>query len=783
MPTATIVMTMALGTGTMAAVAIVVWQVVLRPLPIPDPGRVVAVQDVTGFSSHLQTVSYPNVNDWRDRAHSFVAIAPYDRSEETLNTSDRPVPLSTSVVGDGFWAALGSRPIAGRLMTSDDFREGAAPVAVISYALWKRQFAGAADVVGSTIRLASGPVTVIGILPQDAFVLPSASTDLWMPLHVSATGPNSWQANRWTHWLPAIARVKPGVSVATALVDLRTVDAGMAIDYNRRDSTERVILTPLQEAMTGPVRPALFALGGAALIVMLVVFANIANVRLSQAHARQREFAMRVALGADGGRLAQLAIVEGLLLSCVGGALGLGLAPAILRGFLVLYPGELPLAGTIHLDMPVAAAVVVLSVVGGWVFALPQLLRSRRGGIADAVRVGARGSGSRADRRLRGALVVTQLALSVALLVTGGLLARTFAKLSAVNTGFTSRGVAMFSLTAPMSKYPTPQQVDLLFDDVLRRVGAIPGVQSAGMTNAIPLTGNPWRDPVPMLQQSGESRENMNIRLVSPHYLETVGFPLKVGRLFTDGDNADAPPVVVLSQTLATLLFPDGNGVGQQVKIEGVSREVIGVVGNIHQTSLAGPPDVEVYLPFQQMPLKNTRSIAVRTAGDSRALLAALAPAVRAADADLVLRGAGLLDEVVSESVAPQRFRAAMIGSLAVLALLLAIVGVYGVTSYSVAQRSREIGIRLALGDTPGHVARRVVGNALVLSCVGVGLGLVGGVAVARSITGFLYGVSVFDPVTFAAVPVVLVIATALAANAPARRAGRIDPLASIRSD
>ncbi len=786
-PTTAILLTMALGIGAVAAVSTVVWKVLLQPLPVVQPERVLAVYRVVERTGAvIPSVAYPDLEDWRRRVTSLSGIAPYTGSEATLITGVGPVPVNAVQVGEDYFRVLGPRFVLGRAFGRDDFAEGAPDVAVLSAAMWDREFGGDPAIVGKAIELGSGHATVIGVVASDAFTLPLGGADLWVPLHVATTGPNSWQSSRATQWLEAVARVRPNVDVAAAVAELRAVDLAVQQEFPRPSNAPTVIgVTPLQEYIAGPVRMTLIFLGGGVAIVLLVVCTNIANLRLAQAQTRQREFAMRTVLGAALGRLRRQVLTESLLMAIGGALLGLLLARPLLRALLELYPGRLPRASEIRVDPGIVAWSLAVAVLAGVLFAIPQWVHLVRMDSGSVVREGERGGSTPTQRFARRALVVVQLALSVVMLVASGLLVRTFLRVTRVEAGFDPSRVLSFSVAASPARYPTLQATEQLYQDIDDRLRRLPGVRAVAATNALPLTFNPWRAGLPM-PNAGPATVSVpvNVRLVSPQYLSLLRVPLVRGRQFSDRDTEAAPDVVLINEALAATLYPGEDPIGKVVPVGGpLGKTIVGIVGNVHHTSLIAPVDHEIYIPFRQAGVRRSRVLAIHVDRDPSRLVDAVRSAVREVDPQLPIRAMRTLDEIVSSAIAPQRFRAAFIGSLAALALVLAVVGVYAVMSYTVNERARELGIRVALGESPRQVRQRVLVDALRLAALGTAFGTVGAWFATRTIRSMMFGVGAGDPWTFIPVAALLTLVTVIAADGPARRAGRVDPMTAMRGE
>jgi predicted permease len=786
-PTAAILLTMALGVGATAAVSTVVWKVLLQPLPLAEPDRLLAVYRVVERTGAvIPSVAYPDLEDWRRRTRRFAGIAPFTDGEGTLLTDAGPVPLRVAQVGADYFSVLQSHFAAGRKFESDDFREGTAPVVILSAKLWEREFGGDPAIVGRSIQLASGNAIVVGVVAAGEFTLPLGGSDVWIPLQVPSSGPNAWMNSRASQWLQVVARVRRDADVNAAMVELRAVDAAVQKDYPRPGSDPTIIgVAPLQEHIAGRVRTMLLFLAGAIVIVLIVVCTNVANLRLVQAQARQREFAMRMVLGAGFGRIRRQVLTESLLFAIGGGVAGVLLARPILGGLLALYPGTLPRVDEIRLDPVITAWSFAVAALAGILFAVPQLLHLVRLDAARVAKEGERGAVTRGHRTARNAMVVVQLALSVVMLVASGLLVRTFARVMNVSPGFDASGVLAIGLSASATRYNTLAATEQLYEDISERVRALPGVRMVGASNALPLTSNPWRNGMPKPNADPATPSiPVNIRLVSPGYLELLRVQLARGRLPARSDDETAAGVVVINEVLADQLFPGADPLGKLLRVDGAAlRTIVGVVGSMHHTSLTTPVDNEVYVPFRQAGVRRSRVLAIRTDSDPALLADAVQQAVRDVDPQLPIRSIRVLDDIVAASVAPQRFRAIFIGSLALLALVLALVGLYGVMSYAVSERTRELGIRMALGESPTQIRRRVIFEGLRLAAVGSALGAAGALLVTRAMRSLMFEVSPADPWTLAGVAALLTLVTLAAADGPARRAGRVDPITAIRMD
>jgi putative ABC transport system permease protein len=785
--TAVAIITLALGIGANAAIFTVVNAVLLRPLPFLDPARLVFVVEHSSFP--VISTSYENYLDWRDQSHSFVAMEATRGTNMTFTGAGEPERLSARMLTAGLIPLLGVKVAAGRNFLPEEDRAGSAGVAMISYGLWQRRFGGAQSAVGKTIDLDARPYTVVGVLPQGFQILQPA--DIFVPFHPWArTLPDD---RNWHPGILPVARLKPGVTMEQTSVEMKTITKRLEQQYPIYNTGTSASVTGLQEQMVQNVRPALIMLLSAVGFVLLIACVNVANLLLARAASREKEMAVRTALGATRARVVRQLLTESVLLGVAGGAAGLLLARWTLDPLLKLSAGSVPDMGAIVVDHWVLVFTTGISVITGVLFGLVPAWRTSRLDLREVLNVAARGSSSGlGQNRLRAALVVTEIALAMMLMVGAGLLIRSFARIQDTEPGFVPTNLLVADLPLSPTTYSKPTQRFQFFDRLLERARALPGVTSVGAASFLPVSGggsiihfNIFGHP----PKSAHEYIAAGYRTVSPNYLETLGVPLLKGRAIRDADNEKGPPVVVLNASMAREFFHDENPLGKHIQLGALPdkdvpwMEVVGVVGDV-RPGLGVDTQAEMYLPYRQadavLPVYQL-SVVLRTAIDPMAEASALTGAVREIDSNQPLVKVRTMEDNMAVSVAQPRFRTWLLGVFAAVALLLAAVGVYGVMSYSVNQRTNEIGIRVALGAQPVDVFRAVVGQGFRLALVGVGVGLGASLALTRVLQSFLFGVSAIDPVTFGAVALLLTTVGLAASYFPARRATKVDPIVALR--
>jgi len=774
------VLTLALGVGANTAIFSVVNGVLLRPLPYPKPDRLVAIwQNDLAHGILKNTVSVPNFLDWKAESDVFDAMATWRNNAVTLGAGTAPVRVRTGAVSADFFEVMGVAPVVGRTFLPDEYRFGAPPAIVLGYAAWRAHFAADRSVVGRQVRVDGRPVTVVGVMPE-GFAFPRRA-EAWEPLAFDPAG----LPGRGLVFLQVVGRLKPGVALERARAQMTAIADRLRQEYPNDNAGQGVTVLPLREDAVGDVRAALIVLSGAVGFVLLIACGNIANLLLARGVSRQREIAVRAALGAGRARLVRQLLVESLLIAAAGGAAGLLLGLWSFDALVALLPANLPRVSEIRFDGRVLAFTFTLALVSGLLFGLVPAVRASRGDLAGAFRERTAGGGG---RRLRNGLVVAEMALAMTLLVGAGLLLTSFARLQSVEPGFEPRGVLVASYVLPDGRYGTAAREGAFVEGVLARLAANPAIDSAGATTTLPLQGSSLDltfvvegqpEPAP------DDYPDADFDSVTPGYFETLHVPLRAGRTFRATDTAEAPPVVIINEALAQRYFPHENPVGRRLRVEWTNdppfREIVGVVGDIHHAELGVAPRPAMYTPATQLSW-SFGSFAVRARPGADAA-AAVRQAIAAVDPELAPGNVAPLDAIVSSSIAQPRFRSLLVGGFAATALLLAIVGLAGVLSYSVSQRTTEIGVRLALGARSGQIVRLVVGEGLALAAAGTVVGAAGALALGGTLTSLLFGVSAFDGRIYLSLAVLLTAVAALACYVPARRAARVDPMAALRAE
>jgi putative ABC transport system permease protein len=787
---ATAVGALALGIGASSAIFSVVDAVLLRPLPYADADRLVAV-----LHRGVNPVAPANFLDWRAASSTFDGLGAAESWAPNLTGGERPEKIDALQVTADLLPLLGVAPQLGRLFTAGADQPGREHEVVLGDRLWQRRFAGAPDVVGRRITLDGESYSVVGVMPR-GFEFPpfwATGAELWVPLPLADRA-----ANRNGQSLRLLGRLRPGVSLAQARSEIATITARLEQAYP--GTNREVAVRPLREMAIGDVRPALLVLLGAVCCLLLIACTNVAHLLLARAAVRHKEAALRATLGASRGRMLRQFLTESLVLAGLGGAAGLAVAGLGLRFLVALAADSVPRVETARLDLRVLAVTLAVSVLTGIGFGLAPALQASRRDLAESLREGERGTTAGLRRqRLRGLLIGSEVALALVLLVGAGLMMRSFAALRAVDPGFDPGHVltAVVSVTGARAAEPT-RRVGF-YQELLERVRGLPGVVSAGAINHLPLAGDIWGWPFEVEGAPppgpGES-PSAAYRVVLPRYFQTMGQPIVRGRDFSDRDSLGAPGVVVVNECLAARHWPGQDPIGKRITFDDLDKDptwlsVVGVARNAVRSRWAEAPEDEIYLPLlqQRSYLERTRSqytyltLVLRARGDATALASALRAAVWSIEPDVTVAAVQTMDDVVAQSTAGSRFLLLLLGSFAAAALALAAVGIYGVMSYSVACRTSEIGIRVALGATRGDVLRLVVGEALAVAGAGAAVGLLAALGLSRLMSSLLYAVTASDPLTFAGVCLLLAGVALAASSVPALRATRIDPLVALRSE
>jgi len=781
------VATLALGIGANSAIFSIVNAVVFKPLPFPEPERLMSVGVSYRGRNFIPYVSPMNFLDLQASAQTFQAMSAFTTGSATLTDQGAPATLRWAGVSSSFFEVLGVRPSLGRGFQSDENRPAKSLVAVLGHELWKNRFGGDPAIIGRKIRIESELHEVVGITPP-GMSFPEG-IEVWTPLRHDEP---FLTKSRGAWYLTVIGRLRGGASEESARQEIATIVARLVQEY--RDANEGLSgrVMPLHEFIVGDTRSGLMFLLGAVGLVLLIACVNVANLMLGRLAAREGEFAVRQAMGASRRRLFGQLMTESLLLAALGGIAGVLLASASLRSLIALRPADVPRLDQAVIDIPVLLFAVAITLLTAVLFGAMPALRAWRPP-ALSLREGGRGISSARSARVRGVLVVGQTALAMMLLAGAGLLARSFAQLQSVEPGFDTSPALTFNLSLPDAAYATEESRVAFFDRLMPRLQALPGAGPAAATLGLPLNRARFnisfqiRDTPPA---SGDQQPSMEMRPVTAGYFKAMGIPIVRGRAFQASDAMSSPQVVIISEAAARKYFPDGDPIGRFITMgyrreEGKPRpggEIVGVAEDVKDRGLAYDASPQVYLPFAQMPI-SSMDVLLRTQGDPMTLAKSVEAVVRELDRELPLGRVRSLDALMAASVSQPRFYALLLGFFALVALSLAALGIFGVTSYSVVQRSREIGVRLALGANPAVVRLMILRQAMTLALAGVFGGVLGALAFSKAIGGLLFQLSPTDPSTLAGVAGLLSAVAFLASFLPAHQATRVDPLITLRSE
>jgi predicted permease len=781
-----VVLVLTLGIGANTVIFSIVNGVLLRPLPFAEAHRLVAID--TTVRNEPDNTAYLDFLDWRAQAtSSFDRMAAYAAGATTLTGDGEALGVPLAVVSSDLLPLLGVAPLRGRVFRAEDDERGAARTAVISEGLWNRRFSRDASIVGRSVTLDGDAVTIIGIMPA-GFEFPFDAedpTDLWMPIMASRFAAQ-WADQRGASFLKALGSLRPGVAVPAAQAELATVAARIAQE-NPRNGTRGVLVRPFQEVLVGDYRLGLVVLLSAVAAVLLIACANVANLLLARGTSRRREIAVRTALGAGRGRIIRQFLCEGIVLAALGGLGGTVVALWGLDAIVRISPVQIPRLHGVQIDRIVLAFTIGASMLTGILCGLVPAVQLSRSDPGEALKDGDRGGSGAQGARTRQVLVVGEVALSLVLLASAGLLVRSLIGLQRVNPGFVTERALVMQMMLPQTRYAEPAEMIAFYRRLQAELEALPGAKAAAISTTLPLTGSDIgvgfsidgrpTDPA--------TRTSAAFFGVSPDYLSTMGIPIVRGRGFTARDNEQAGGVLVLSESMAAKYFPGEDPIGKRLTIsynKTGPREIVGIAGDVKQDNLTEAHTPQMYAPFVQTPWPFLSAV-VRTATAPEAMAGALRQALARLDPQQSPGELRTLEEYVSRSIATPRFTALLVGSFAGLALLLAGFGLYGVMAYSVAQRRREIGIRMALGAQAGDVRALVVWQALRMGAAGLAIGLAGALLATRVLDSLLFGVSAGDPATFAAVSAALITVLLFAAYLPARRATRVDPMVALRTE
>lgn len=784
------VLALALGIGVNSAIFSVVNGVLFKPMAYKEPDRLVRLWEKWGGFDQ-GSVSYLNFKDWRERNQSFENMATYRWTGFNLTGGDQPERVTGRQVSSEMLEVLGVAPAIGRDFRRDEDREGANAVVIISDSLWKRRFGGDPNVINQTLTLNDEPYQVLGVLPADFHYFPKA--DVLVPIEASKE--RSLKERSWHPGIQVLARLKPGVSLAQAQSDMTSIAGALGQEYPDTNKEHWVTLRSLYDATVGDVRNLLFMLLAAVFFVLLIACANVANLMLARASARQKEIAIRTALGANRLRIIRLLMTESVMLALVGGAMGLLIAYWGTGLALKTLPDALPRVNDIQVDASVLLFTLAASVITGVVFGLAPALQASNPNLNETLKEGGR-SGSSGRQNIRSGLVVAEIAISLVLLVGSGLLIRSFIALNHVSPGFDDQNILTFDVSLSSKEYAEAPKVRRFFKQFLEKIENLPGVQSAAATELLPLSGSDSENQFYVTGRPKPSPSELPLAMsyiTSPDYLKTMHIPLLKGRFFEESDTLTSGLVMVIDENMANQYFPGEDPVGQHISMPinptaDFEFRIIGVVGHVKQENLdtadGSTVGTQMYITHSQIPdefIFPGSTLVVRTNAEPSGYLPAIRSELTSMGSAATLSNAKTMEQLRGELISDRRFTLILVGIFSVLALILASIGIYGVISYSVAQRTREIGIRIALGASQGQILKMVVGGGAKLALIGILIGAAGGLGLTQLIRSFLYGVSPSDPLTFTGISLILACVAMLASYVPARRAMKVDPNTALR--
>jgi putative ABC transport system permease protein len=801
--TAIVILALALGIGANTAIFSVVNSVLLRPLPYEEADRLVFLNEKSAVLDEM-SISYPNFEDWRTQNQSFEKIGVYNRSSYNLTGAGEAERIVTGQVSADLFSVLRVNAGLGRVFTNDEDKPGGTPVVVLSYGLWQRRFAGQTSILNQQITLNGKPYTVIGVMPQD-YQYPSR-VEMWVPVG-QLSDQASWKSRGNHPGLYGVGRLKPGVSFEQSVADMARVGANLEKQYPDSNTGNGIRLRPLLEIFVSDIRRALWVIFGAVAFVLLIACANIANLLLARASARKKEMAIRSALGAGRWRIARQLLTESILLSIVGGTLGLLLGRWGIQLILYISPDAIPRSREIGLDWKVLGFTLAISFITGILFGLVPALQAGEVDVHETLKDTGRGMSGRSW--LRSSLVVAEVATTLVLLIGAGLMIRSFYMLQKVNPGFSYEHLTSFSVSLPQKKYANEDGRANFYNQLLENLRNTPGVESVAAASGLPLGNNGWQTSFAIDGRPEPARGEtplMEACLVTPDYFKAMNIPLLRGRFFNDHDDRShlagkdlsklsenektvaALNSIVIDEEFARRHWPNEEAVGKRIRLGGGPDngkspvlEVVGVVGRVKMESLSQDSNrVQGYFPYNQFP-QGSMTVIIKGSGDPNQMIAAGRQQVKAIDPDQPIFSPRTMGDIRAESVAPERLNLTLLSLFAGIALVLAIVGIYGVMSYAVTQRTHEIGIRMAIGASRADVFRMILGHGMKLTLIGVGIGLLGAFGLTRLMTTMLFGVAPTDATTFGSIAVLLIGVALLACFLPGRRATKVEPTISLR--
>jgi putative ABC transport system permease protein len=799
--TAIVILALALGIGANTAIFSVINTVVLRPLPYEHPEQLLFLNERSPVLDEM-SISYPNFTDWRNQNHVFEKIGVYNRNSYNLTGYGDAERILTAQCSADLFAALRANAMIGRVFTNDEDKPGGASVVVLSYALWQRRFGGQNSVLNQTLTLNARPYTVIGVMPPE-YAFPTR-VEMWVPVGPLSDDPN-WQQRGNHPGLYGVGRLKPGVTQAQAQADMNNIAANLNKQYPDSNANNGIRIRTMMEVLVGDtVKQTLWILFGAVSFVLLIACANIANLLLARATGRRKEMAIRAAMGASRWRIARQLLTESVLLALIGGGLGLGIARLAVKFILYISPSAIPRSREIGLDWRVLAFTLGVSVLTGILFGLVPALQAREVDVHETLKEAGRGTSAR--HWLRSSLVIVEVATTMVLLIGAGLMIRSFYRLQNVNPGFSYENLTSFTVALPGRKYTTPEQRSQFFNRLVANLRTLPGVQSVGAASGLPLGNNGWQTSFIIDGQPKPAPGDtplMEACTVTPDYFRAMNIPLLHGRYFNEHDDRSfiagkdlsklndgerlvaGVNVIIVDEQFAKKYWPNEDAVGKRIRFgtddTAPLLEVVGVVGRVKMEGLDTDSNrVQGYFSFSQVPFQAMAMI-VKGQSDPNQLIASARTQVRSLDADQPIYNIRTMDEIRGESTAPQRLNLTLLSIFAGIAFVLAIVGIYGVMSYAVTQRTHEIGIRMAIGAQPRDVFKMILGQGMMLTVIGMVAGLLGAFALTRLMATMLFSVKPTDPATFAGVALLLATVALVACYIPGRRATKVDPVNSLR--